>query len=136
MAQNPIAKKLGMKDGMRTLMVNAPAEYEKMLEPLPAGLSISNALKSTYPFVQYFVTSKAELTEFAPQLLMHAAPGAIVWITYPKKTSGVKSDLYREAVWDAMSGTGWGPVSSVAIDDVWSGLRFRAVSEIRSRSPR
>src|SRR5262252_7967928 len=52
------------------------------------------------------------------KLLQSAAPGALVWITYPKKTSGVDSDLCREAVWVAMEGTGWGPVSQVAIDEV------------------
>ncbi len=133
---NTIAAKLGMKSGMQVLLVNAPSGYQKMLEPLPEGVTVSQTLRGTFPFVQYFATSKSELKEFAPKLLTFANAGAIVWITYPKKTSGVKSDLSREEVWDAMSGTGWRPVTAVAIDSVWSGLRFRPIEDVKSRSTR
>jgi hypothetical protein len=64
-------------------------------------------------------------------LLKHAALCALVWITYPKKTWGVESDLSREEVWDAMSATGWRPVTQIAIDEVWSGLRFRPAADVK-----
>ena len=56
-----------------------------------------------------------------------------MWITYPKKTSGVESDLSREEVWDAMAATGWRPVAQVAIDEVWSALRFRPIEDMHKR---
>ena len=133
MTTNPIAKKLGLKPGMRALMVGAPAGYLKLLAPLPEDVVVFGATKGAYQFVQLFATRKSEIKKSTPKLLKHAARGALVWITYPKKSSGVESDLYREEVWDAMKGTGWGVVSAVAIDEVWSALRFRPVEDIKSR---
>ena len=75
----------------------------------------------------------AKASPAVPKLLKSAAPGALVWITYPKKTSGVESDLSREEVWAAMEGTGWRPVSQIAIDEVWSALRFRPIEVVRKR---
>jgi hypothetical protein len=65
--------------------------------------------------------------------LESADPGALVWISYPKKSSRVDSDLSREVVWAAMEGTGWRPVSQIAIDEVWSALRFRPTEDVKSR---
>jgi hypothetical protein len=79
------------------------------------------------------VVHHREITKSAKKLLQSAAPGALVWITYPKKTSGVDSDLSRDGVWAATEGTGWRPVSQIAIDDVWSALRFRPTQEVKSR---
>jgi len=90
-------------------------------------------LAGTHDFVQFFATWKSEITKSANKLLRSAAPGAVVWITYPKKTSGVESDLSREEVWAAMESTGWRPVSQIAIDDVWSALRFRPTQDVKPR---
>jgi hypothetical protein len=139
MILNPIAKKLGLKPGTSALVVGAPAGYLKMLEPLPDGATISEATLSAdwhgiHAYVQFFATRRAEVEKAGARLLRHAAPRAVVWITYPKKTSGVESDLSREVLWDAMGGTGWRAVAAVAIDDVWSGLRFRPAEDVKSRA--
>ncbi len=133
MTINPIARKLGLKPGMRALIVNAPEEYLKWLAPLPEGVTVSHAIAGTHEFVQFFAVRRAEITKAAPSLLKHAAAGAYLWITYPKKTSGVASDLSRDVVWDAMIPTGWRPVTQIAIDDVWSALRFRPVEDVKIR---
>jgi predicted SnoaL-like aldol condensation-catalyzing enzyme len=130
---NPVVKKLGLKPGMRALLVAAPSGYLKSLAPLPQGVVLSKAVVGTYEFVQFFATKKSEIEKSARKLLQSATPGALVWITYPKKTSGVESDLSREAVWAGMEGTGWRPVSQIAIDEVWSALRFRPAEDVRKR---
>jgi predicted SnoaL-like aldol condensation-catalyzing enzyme len=130
---NPISKKLGLKPDMRVLVVAAPSSYLKSLAPLPEGVVISEAMGGTHEFVQFFATRRSDIEKSAKKLLMSAAPGALVWITYPKKTSGVESDLSREEVWAAMAGTGWRPVSQIAIDEVWSALRFRPPEDVRKR---
>jgi hypothetical protein len=127
-----IAKKLGLKPGMRGLVVAAPSGYMKSLAPLPEGVAVSENIGGTNDFIQFFATRKSEIEKSARKLLHSSAPGALVWITYPKKTSGVDSDLSREEVWSAMEGTGWHPVSQIAIDDVWSALRFRPQEEVKS----
>lgn len=133
MAVSSVAKKLGIKPGMRALVVAAPSGYLNMLAPLPEGVVVSGAGGGTHEFIQFFATRKADIKKSAPALLKQAAPGALVWITYPKKTSGVESDLSREEVRDAMPGTGWRPVSQVAIDEVWSALRFRPTEDVKKR---
>jgi hypothetical protein len=133
MPMNPISKKLGLKPGMRVLVVAAPSGYLKSLAPLPEGVVISEAVGGTHEFVQFFVTKRAAIEKSAKNLLKSAAPGALVWITYPKKASGVESDLSREVVWAAMEVTGWRPVSQIAIDEVWSALRFRPSEDVKSR---
>jgi predicted SnoaL-like aldol condensation-catalyzing enzyme len=130
---NPTAKKLGLKPAMRALVINAPRGYWKSLVPLPEGIVVSEVVGGSHEFVQFFATLKSDIERTATKLLKTAAPGALVWITYPKKTSGVESDLSREAVWAAMEGTGWRPVSQIAIDEVWSALRFRPTGDVKSR---
>jgi predicted SnoaL-like aldol condensation-catalyzing enzyme len=133
MTGNPIARKLRIKAGMRALIVAAPPGYLKLLAPLPDGVVVSEVIRGTHQFVQFFATRKSEIKKSARRLLKHAARGALVWITYPKKTSGVESDLSREAVWDAMGGVGWRAVAAVAIDEVWSALRFRPAKDVKPR---
>jgi len=133
MQPNHTVKKLGLKPGMRALVATAPSGYLKSLAPLPEGVAVSEAIGGSHDFVQLFAVKKSEIEKSAKRLLQSAAPGALVWITYPKKTSGVESDLSREAVWAAMEGTEWRPVSQIAIDDVWSALRFRPIKDVKSR---
>ena len=128
-----IAKKMGLKPGMRALLLCAPSGYAKLLEPLSSGVVISEALNGTHEFVQYFATRKSELKKQAGDLLKHAGPKALVWIAYPKKTSGMESDLDRETVREVLSAFGWRAVSIVAINDVWAALRFRPVGEVKAR---
>ncbi|HXW89542.1 MAG TPA: hypothetical protein VEK33_03265 [Terriglobales bacterium] len=128
-----IVKKLGLKPGMRALVLAAPSGYLSSLAPLPEGVVVSKTVGGTQGFVQFFATKKSEITKLKKKLLQSAAPGALVWITYPKKTSGVESDLSREEVWATMQDTGWRPVSQIAIDDVWSALRFRPIQDVKSR---
>jgi predicted SnoaL-like aldol condensation-catalyzing enzyme len=130
---NPTVKKLGLKPGMRALVIAAPSGYLRSLSPLPEGVVISEAMGGTHEFVQFFATRKSDIEKSAPKLLKTVVPGALVWITYPKKASGVESDLSREAVWAAMEGTGWRPVSQIAIDEIWSALRFRPTEDVKSR---
>lgn len=128
-----LVKKLGLKPGMRVLVLGAPSGYMNSLAPLPDQVEVSQDLGNTYEFVQLFATKKSDIAKSAKKVLRSANPGALVWITYPKKTSGVNSDLSREAVWAAMEGTGWRPVSQIAIDEVWSALRFRPTRDVKSR---
>ncbi len=134
--KNPVARKLGMNPGMRALIIAPPPGYLKLLAPVPDGLTVSSRADGMYPFVQVFATRLAEIRTFAKKLPKHAAPNALVWISYPKKTSKVEGDLSRDVIREAMSGTGWRAVSIVAIDKIWSALRFRPAGQVGSRSKR
>jgi hypothetical protein len=133
---SPVARKLGMKPGMRALIISPPPDYVKLLAPLPDGLIVCSIADGMYPFVQLFAKRLSEVKKFAQRLSKHAAPNALVWISYPKKTSKTDSDLNRDVIRELMSGAGWEAVSIVAIDEVWSALRIRPAGEVGSRSKR
>lgn len=121
---SPLAKKLGIKDGMRVLILGAPWGYLNLLAPLPKDVVMTDVIGGAHQLVQFFAISKIEMWGSIPTLLKHAAPGGLVWISYPKKPSAVWSDVSREAAREAMAGTGWRPVTQIAIDEAWSALRF------------
>jgi hypothetical protein len=134
--KNAVARKLGMNPGMRALVITPPAGYLKLLVPLRHGLNVSSRAAGMYPFVQVFATRMSEISRFARRLSKHAAPNALVWISYPKKTSKIEGDLSRDVIREAMSAAGWRAVSIVAIDEVWSALRFRPAGQVGSRLKR
>lgn len=133
MSPNPLAKKLGLKPGMRALIVGAPPGYAKLLAPLPDGVMVTATPTGLYPFVQIFARQRADVAASVPPLLHRAAPGALVWIAYPKITSGIKSDLNRDLLASGLRPTGWRPVAIVAIDEVWSALRIRPLKDVKPR---
>jgi hypothetical protein len=134
--KNPVARKLGMNRGMSALVVAPPPGYLKLLMAAPEELTVSSRAYGKYPFVQVFATRLPEIRRFVQKLSKHAAPNALVWISYPKKTSKIAGDLSRDVIRKAMSSAGWRAVSIVAIDGVWSALRFRPAGQVGSRSKR
>jgi len=118
---------------MRALIVGTPPVYLKLLAPLPKGVVITSTADCVHPFVQVFATSLAEISKFSGYLLRHVAGGGLLWVAYPKKTSGIESDLSRDLVAEAMSRRGWRPVSIIAIDEIWSALRFRPLGDVKAK---
>lgn len=133
---NPLAKKLGMKPVVRALIVASPAGYLERLAPLPDGASVVSAVSGKHQFVQVFARRLDEVREAMPKLLPSAEDGAMVWVAYPKKSSGMSSDLSRGAVCAEVVKLGWLPVSIVALDEVWSALRFRPEEDVKSKRVR
>ena len=132
MADAALLKKLLVKPGMRVLVLNAPNGYLARLEPLPDGTSLSTRPNDVFDMAQLFVAQKAELDAAWPTVQAAVKPGGVVWLAYPKLSSKVKSDMTRDRGWETVRAAGWEPVTQIAIDDIWSALRFRPVSEIPS----
>lgn len=129
-----ISRKLGLNPGMRALIIAPPPGYLELLKPLPEGLTVSSEPGEGYPFVQVFATRLSDISKFARRLKKYAAQNALVWITYPKQSSDRKGELSRDVIREAMKGTGWRAVSIVAIDEIWSALRFRPTGQVGRRS--
>ena len=102
-----------MNPGMRALIIAPPPGYLRLLAPVPDGLTVSSRAGGMYPFVQVFATRLSEISKFAEKLPKHAAPNALVWISYPKKTSKAEGDLSRDVIREAMRVVGWRTVSIV-----------------------
>jgi hypothetical protein len=125
MAETPLAKKLGVKPGHKVLVLNAPDGYLKALGPLPEGVSVATSGAGAFDVVQVFVRSKADIDSYAQQALDAVRPGGMLWFSYPKKTSKVRTDINRDVGWDKLTGMGWECIAQVSIDDTWSAGRFR-----------
>lgn len=96
------------------------------------GTELATAPEGTYDFVQAFVKSKAELDRLATIAIKVAKPGALVWITYPKKSGAIKTDITRDSGWDPVFAVGWLGVALVAIDTTWSAFCIRPAGEVKS----
>ncbi len=125
MAGNPLAGKLQIKPGNRLLVLNAPPGYLARLGPLPDGVGLAERPSGTYDVVHLFVNDKAELGRLAQRALEAIKPSGVFWVSYPKRSAKVSTDITRDVGWDELTAAGWRPVSQVSIDDVWSALRFR-----------
>jgi hypothetical protein len=129
MSDTSLTKKLGILPRAHVLLLAPPEGYGRLLEPLPAGCDIATQPGGVYDVVQLFVTTMADLRVSMQRAIDLTKAGGYVWVCYPKKTSGI-GDLSREAVWEGVKPTGWGPVTQVALDEVWSALRFRPEAEV------
>ena len=120
----PLVKKLGIRPGGQICVLNAPGGYAHNLESLADGITVHEEPWSGIDFVQAFCTSAKQLEaqlKLLPGLL--AATG-MLWICWPKKSSGVASDLNGNIVREMGLATGLVDVKVCAIDEVWSGLKF------------
>lgn len=124
MPTNPLPKKLRIQRGQRAAFVNAPPGYVAALG-LPADVTVTTAADGDSDFAQIFVRDSGELAAVVGDVLGRVRPDCVLWFCYPKRSSGVDSDLTRDEGWAALTAAGWRGIASVAIDDVWSGVRFR-----------
>ena len=128
MPDTPLTKKLVIKPNYRILLLNAPQGYLDNLGTLPAGVTLSTHGEGPFDLVQLFVHQRAELESKAPTAIQALKPDGLLWLSYPKKTSKVPSDLSREVMWEVLQKFGWQAVTQISIDEIWSALRFRPAS--------
>lgn len=129
----PLTKKMGVKPGQKMLVMNAPEGYRELLGRLPEGTALSLAPEGEYDFVQLFVRDSLELEAMGTRAISAVRRGELLWLCYPKKSSGVNSDLTRDEGWELVSKAGLRPVSQVAVDETWSAVRFRPVEDVKPR---
>ena len=133
MADTPLAKKLGIKPDHTTLVINAPEGYVPILGALPNGVEAGTTGTGAFDFVQLFVGSKADVDKHAQGAIDSVKPGGLLWFSYPKKSSAIKTDVTRDIGWEEVAKAGWRPVTQIAIDETWSALRFRPVGDVKPR---
>jgi hypothetical protein len=135
MTTSALSRKLQIKPGNRVLLLNAPEGYAASLDPLPEGAAVATAARGRFDVVHLFARDSRDLARDAPKALKAVADGGVLWISYPKRSSGVETDLTRDIGWKVVEEAGWGGVAQVAIDEVWSALRFRPGAEIQRTAP-
>lgn len=120
-----LVKKLRLQPGQKAAIVNAPPDYVERLGDLPQGVEIATELGARADFIHLFVANQADLERLGPAVLEAVEYDGLLWISYPKRSSKVETDLTRDRGWELLTEAGMRPVTQVSIDDVWSALRWR-----------
>jgi hypothetical protein len=132
MMDSRIARKLMIRPGHRIKAVNSPGAYADLLGGLPEGAQIVPESADEADVVHVFVRDRAELADSWPAVVVGLRPDTTLWISYPKRGPGVDTDINRDRGWGIVRGAGFDPVSQIAIDDVWSALRWRRDPALRA----
>jgi hypothetical protein len=120
----PLWKKLGIREGASVLAVNAPPNYRNLLAGLPKGVAFVTEADPPLGFVHLFADTAADLASRLAGLKAGLAPDGVIWVSWPKKSSGVKTDVTEDAIRDAALPLGLVDVKVCAVDATWSGLKF------------
>jgi hypothetical protein len=131
-----LSKKLQVKPGSKWLLFNAPANYLPLIEPLPDGAQISYDATGEYNGIQLFIKNSTELTASLQITKPLLKPDIIFWITYPKKSSGIQTDLDMMNSWDELSALGLRIVTTISVNETWTALRFKPVEHIKTSEGR
>ena len=120
----PLPRKLGLKPGMRVAWPGAPDHFAGLLGPLPDGVTVKRRACAPLDLAVVFVTRRAVLARRLPGLRAAIAPDGAVWAAWPKRASGVATDMTEDVVRELALPLGLVDVKVCAIDETWSGLRL------------
>jgi hypothetical protein len=123
MAQ-PLLKKLRIKSGDRVVVLNSP-KGNILAREIPSSTSGGQHLRGTFGQIHCFIRSSADLNRIALRAVPFLGSGGLLWIYFPKKTSGIQTDLSRDQGWGNLRKAGFSTVSLIGLDDTWSGFGFR-----------
>ncbi len=120
-----VAQKLLIKENYKVLFINEPKNYKAILGELPINVTILTKPNTSADFIQFFVTSKKELEENLNDLKSYLSPKGLLWVTYPKGTSKIKTDVNRDIIREYAKSINLEGVAMISIDDTWSALRLK-----------
>ena len=127
----PLAKKLGYKESSQAFLVNAPSDYEQLVEPLPAGVVFKNVASPSVDIAHIFVTRREELAVQLVALRKKLKPEAMLWVSWPKKASKVPTTVTEDTIREVAIPIGFVDVKVCAVSEVWSGLKLVVRKELR-----
>lgn len=119
----PLIKKLGIKPDDKVLFINEPAIFYKDLGVLPEELNKVNN-KTHFDYIHFFTKDKDDLEKFFKEIPKHLGKNGMLWISWPKKSAKVETDIDENIIREIGLAAGLVDVKVAAIDDTWSGLKF------------
>ncbi|MFS8084165.1 MAG: DUF3052 domain-containing protein [Acidobacteriota bacterium] len=122
-SETPLVKKLGIKAGFNIAFVDAPMDFFDELT-LPHDVKVNSRSKKPLDFILMFVKSEKDLKKKFSQYAQRLLPNGMIWVAWPKKSSGVATDLSFNNVQTIGLATGLVDVKICAVSEVWSGLKF------------
>jgi hypothetical protein len=129
----PLPKKLGIKPGHSVALLNAPGGFRKTLGELPDDVKFATRIESGHDIIHFFTKSRRELEKELPRMGKKIAQNGMIWVSWPKKASGVPTDITEDVVRDTALALGLVDVKVCAVDDTWSGLKL--VIRLENRKP-
>ena len=127
----PLPRKLGIKPGSRVAWVRAPEHFDALLGELPDGARVKARAAAPVDLVVCFATRRGQLERELPRLQRAIRPDGAVWAAWPKRSSGVATDITEDVIRDVALPMGLVDVKVCAIDETWSGLRLVIRKELR-----
>ena len=128
----PLAKKLGISDGMRVHVGEAPVDYMDWLAPLPQGVAFVAFDADAIALYHLFHTQRAALEADLRALRARVAHGEPVWISWPKKSAKLATDITEDVIRDVALPLGYVDIKVCAVSEVWSGLKLVVRKELRA----
>jgi hypothetical protein len=125
MSEKSIAEKLSIRPGSKFLLVNPPDGYVTRMGELPEGVELLNNSSGRVEAIQVFIANRAELEAQLPHLAGLLSPKSMLWVTYHKGTSKVKTDINRDTINAYAQSIGLQGVAIISIDDDWAALRLK-----------
>ena len=125
----PLPQKLGVKPGTTIVAINQPANYRKLLGKVASEVKFSNRIGQ---FVHLFTTRRSELEKRLPILRTRIPDTGILWVSWPKKSSGVATDVTEGTIREVALPLGFVDVKVCAVDEIWSGLKLMIRRENRN----
>jgi hypothetical protein len=123
-SETPLAGKLGIKENYRVAVINAPLNFQATLGRLPMGARIVRRLGPSLDLILFFAEGRSALKKSFAKLAARLKPEGMLWVAWPKKSSGVVTDLSFEAVQETGLEAGMVDTKVCAVNEVWSALRF------------
>jgi hypothetical protein len=127
----PLAKKLGIVAGTQVHGIDLPADYWKLLAPLPAEVAFADRLSPQVDVVHLFVTKRAVLAKQLATLRKKLRPDAALWISWPKKAAKQPTDITEDVIREVALPLGFVDIKVCAVDATWSGLKLVVRKELR-----
>jgi hypothetical protein len=126
MDESPLAKKMKLKSGLKAAVIHAPENY---VDALKHDTALSPTLNGKFDWIQIFVRSKAELDALAPKAAKALRPESMLWISFPKGTSKIQTDLTRDKGWESVQALDLKWVNLVSVNETWSAFAMRPYKE-------
>jgi hypothetical protein len=126
MLESTTAKKMRLRSGLKAAVINAPENY---VDALKHDTALSPTLNGKFDWIQIFVRSKAELDALVPKAAKALKPESMLWISFPKGTSKIQTDLTRDKGWESLQALDLKWITLVSVNETWSAFALRPYKE-------
>lgn len=120
----PLSKKLGIQEGSKLYLVQAPKDYLKIIAPVPHGVKVESRMSGDIDIVHVFSVEKSQLLQALRACLDKLRTNGAIWVSWPKKASKVTTDITEDTIRQLALPMGLVDIKVCAVDEVWSGLKL------------